>query len=223
LLTKTVEEPGGELHKIDYFLNIARFVGIDPADTRYEFFVKNEDRASVLKFFESENVTDKDILVALCPGGNWDPKRWPKENFALLGSLISKSAGARIAICGAKKDIGLAGEIASLMSVPPIIACGRTTLGQLGAVFERANLVVANDTGPMHIASAVGADVIALFGPTSARITGPRGRGRSVVISADVSCDVPCYDHTCKDYRCMSAITVEEVFCAAEKILIKKQ
>ena len=81
----------------------------------------------------------------------------------------------------------------------------------MAPILERAKLVVSGDSGPMHIAVSVGTNVVALFGPTSPDITGPYGEGNYVVMKKDIGCDVPCYDFSCKDNRCMKAISVDNV------------
>ena len=221
ILTKAVEEPDEELHKVEYFLNIARAAGIRPEDTSYEFFVEDAGREYIAGLLHRSGVAASDRVVVLCPGGNWDPKRWAPENFAKLGDLLVQKFGARVVLAAAKKDTLLAEEIENMMKAPAVIAAGRTSLKELGALLERASLVIANDTGPMHIAVAVGAKTIALFGPTSPAITGPYGKGEYAVISRHEKCEVPCYDVTCTDNACMQAITVEDVLKAATEMLGK--
>lgn len=220
LLTKTVDMPDEEVHKVEYFLNIARSLGINVRDNSYEFFIEDADRNAVRDFLRNDaGIGDKDKIAVLCPGGNWDPKRWPKENFALLADLLTERLGLKIVISGAKKDMALAEDIKNMMKNAPVISCGKTTIKQLAALLERADLVVANDTGPMHLAVAMKAKLIALFGPTSPRLTGPYGKGNYRVIQKNEECDVPCYDVTCTDNRCMAAISVEDVFKEAEDML----
>lgn len=219
LLTKPAEEPLEEAHKVEYFLNIAGAAGIKTKEASYEFYVKDSDRKFIDELLRENSITKNDRIIVLCPGGNWDPKRWPKENFAQAGDLLAEKFGARIVISGAAKDVKLAEDIRKLMKSPAVITCGKTTLKQLGALFEKAALVVANDTGPMHLAVAMKANVIALFGPTSPRLTGPYGRGNYRVISKNEQCDVPCYDVTCKDNRCMAEIKVEDVLKEAGGII----
>jgi lipopolysaccharide heptosyltransferase II len=219
VLTDAVEEPLGEIHKVEYFMNILKAAGIESKDHSYEFFVRDGDRDYITGLLKRNGIQEKDLLAVICPGGNWEPKRWPKERYAALGNGLSEKLGAVIVIAGAKKDVVLAEAIAGMMKKPPVITCGQTTLKELGALMERASLVIANDTGPMHIASAMGANLIALFGPTSPHITGPYGRGPSRVIFKNDECDVPCYDVTCADNRCMGAITVEDVMKQAQALL----
>lgn len=221
LLTQAVEEPLEETHKVEYFLNIARAAGISPRDNSYEFFIEDPDRGYVKKMLADSGISDKDILITLCPGGNWDPKRWPKENFAKLADMFREKLRAKTVLAAAKKDAVIVEDIRAMMKSDPLVACGRTTLKQLGALLERSTLVIANDTGPMHMAVAMKAKVIALFGPTSWRVTGPYGKGRYSVISKNETCEVPCYDFTCKDNSCMAAIKVEDVFEKASEMLRK--
>ena len=187
------------------------------------------------KFLRKHGVADKDRLIVLCPGGNWGPKRWPKKNFAQLADMLAEGLSAKIVLSGAKKDAVLVEEIRGMMKSSPVVSCGLTTLKELGALLERADLVVANDSGPMHLAVAMKSNVIALFGPTSPGLTGPYGKGNYRVIwktkdcdpsagsgshpEALEGCEVPCYDVTCIDNRCMKLITVEEVFKESEEML----
>lgn len=219
VLTTAVEEPAEEAHKVEYFLGIAKAVGIKSGNASYEFFVDDAARRYAGNLLRESGVSDKDRIVVLCPGGNWDPKRWPKEKFAKLGDMLAEKYGSRIVIAASAKDAPLAKEIQGMMKNGAIVAAGRTDLKQLGAILERSTLVVANDTGPMHMASALGVKTIALFGPTSPRITGPYGKGAWRVIWKNQRCDVPCYDVTCTENVCMDAITVEDVAREAEKLL----
>ena len=219
LLTRTIGMPEEEVHKVEYFLGLARGTGIKVRESSYEFFVEDADRESMNKFLKRHGVTDKDRLIVLCPGGNWGPKRWPKKSFAKLADMLAAGLSAKIVLSGAKKDAVLVEEIRGMMKSIPVISCGLTTLKELGALLERADLVVANDSGPMHLAVAMKSNVIALFGPTSPGLTGPYGKGNYRVIWKTEECEVPCYDVTCSDNRCMALITVEDVFEEAKKVL----
>lgn len=218
LLTKACPEPAGR-HKVEYFLDIARCAGLSPQSSSYEFTPGDDDRSFAAAFFAENGLTASDRIVVINPGGNWDPKRWPKDRFAAVADRLADMCRARIVITGAAKDVALAGEIEGMMHSRPVIAAGRTTLPQLGAILARASLVIANDSGPMHLAVAVGAKVIALFGPTSPALTGPYGNGEYTVIAMHEGCAVPCYDRRCRENRCMSAITVDDVVNEAVRYL----
>jgi len=98
------------------------------------------------------------------------------------------------------------------MREKPILLCGMLNLKQLGALCRRLDLFVTADTGPLHIANAVGAKkIIALFGPTQTTVTGPYPGKNVIILQKDVGCKIPCYVKNCKDNRCMKAITVDDV------------
>lgn len=227
LLTKVVEEPDEICHKVEHFLNIARADGIRPPGVSYEFFVDGSDKSFIRQLLAKEGIGDKDKVVVLCPGGNWGPKRWPKERFAELGDMLAARAGAKIVISAAAKDVSLASGVKDMMKNPAAVTAGKTTLRQLGALLERADLVVANDSGPMHMAVAMKTKTVALFGPTSPEITGPYGDGdyeviRGAAAHREGACEVPCYDVTCKENECMEGISVEKVFEKCIELLDKR-
>ncbi|NQT46806.1 MAG: lipopolysaccharide heptosyltransferase II [Candidatus Omnitrophica bacterium] len=219
LLTKTVEPPTEEVHKIDYFLKIAQAEGIKADDKHYEFFISEEDGRYAQELLSNKGILPDEKFVVLNPGGNWDLKRWPKENFASVADGLIKKLGYKVIITGAAKDLSLANSIVSLCENKPIILCGVTTLKQVGAVMKKASLVISGDSGPMHISAAIGTPTIAIFGPTSPDITGPRGKGPLRLLRGKIECEVPCYNLTCTDNRCMSAIKPADVLIAAEELL----
>jgi heptosyltransferase-2 len=217
LLTKKAEPPKKEIHRLDNYLNIVKSYGIKEDGRIYDFFISQSDQGFAQSILESEGINEGDFIVVISPGGNWLPKRWPKENFAALSDRLIQELGAKIVICGAHKDIDLAKDIARRMKENPVILAGKTTLKQLGAVMRQSDVVISADSGPMHIAAAAGANLIALFGPTSPEITGPIGKGRIEIICTEVGCLVPCYKLNCDDYRCMKEISVEDVFRKARQ------
>jgi len=223
LLTRIAEEPAEEVHKVEYVLNILNALETGTRTIRqdegYEFFSSAEDERSLQMILKQHTVAEGKPLLVIVPGGNWPPKRWPQENFAALADALIEKYQAALVIACARKDASLASEIRARMKHQPIVLCGELTLSQLGALLKRADLVIANDTGPMHIAAAVKTRVIALFGPTSPKITGPYGKGDYRVLFKNTECAVPCYEVTCPDNRCMRMILVDDVIRAADELL----
>ncbi|MFH1782213.1 MAG: lipopolysaccharide heptosyltransferase II [Candidatus Omnitrophota bacterium] len=211
LLTKKIKADPTPLHKIEYFLGIARGMGIEPRSKDYEFFVTDKDRSGGDKLLISSGVEAGEDFIVINPGGNWDLKRWPKKNFARLGDEIQNRLKIKVILTGAEKDKRLCEDISRIMNTKPVVLCGKTSLKTLGAVFERARCVISNDSGPMHIASAVKTKTIGLFGPTDPSITGPHGNNKDKIIKKDIDCKTPCYKLDCDDNRCMKAITVDDV------------
>jgi len=213
LLTNSVAPVGKDaMHRIDYYLNIIEKAGLKVEDRYLEFFVDDEDIKSVDEFLEKKLITKNDFLVAINPGGNWLPKRWPQEYWAILGDKLIAELGAELIITGSYADIPLVQRIAHSMKEKPIIASGVLNLKGLGALCKRLDLFITADTGPLHIANASGVKkIIALFGPTSPLITGPFPFKNVVILSKEVGCKIPCYVVNCKDNRCMKTITPDEV------------
>jgi lipopolysaccharide heptosyltransferase II len=219
LLTVRIPPPRKALHKIDYFLSMAEYLGLKINQRKYIFYPSWQDKIYIEKLFTEERVPLNLPLIIINPGANWYPKRWPLENFTELIKKVKEQFPVNILITGAYKDKDLSQSIIRESGREVFDFTGRTTLGQLGALMQEADIVISADSGPMHIAAAVGKKVIALFGPTSALITGPYPLGEHIIIQKKVSCSVPCYDKECRDYRCMKAITVDEVLEKVEGLL----
>ena len=200
------------LHRIDYYLNIIEQAGLQVEDRYTEFFISEQDLRFVDDFFNKESLEKGNFVVGINPAGNWLPKRWPKEYWALLADRLISEFGAKLIITGASSDLTLAKEINHLMKEKPIITCGIFNLKQLGGLCKRLDLLITADSGPLHIANASGTKrIIALFGPTCPDITGPYPKKNVIILSKDVGCKIPCYVVDCKNNRCMKAITPDDV------------
>lgn len=220
LLAKKIMPPNSHtLHRIDYYLNLIEKAGFKVEDRFTEFVVSPEDEESTKDFLAKNSISKDDFLVGINPGGNWLPKRWPKDYWSVLADNLIRQFQAKIVITGGPSDKPLAEGIQDSMQEKPLIACGVFTIKQLGALCKRLDLFVTGDTGPLHIANSVGAKrIIALFGPTDPAITGPYPATNVFILQKDVDCKLPCYVVDCKNRRCMKEIKPEEVLQAAEKI-----
>ncbi|MFH1305065.1 MAG: lipopolysaccharide heptosyltransferase II [Candidatus Omnitrophota bacterium] len=221
MLTERTENVSPGCHRADVFSALAARAGISVQDGTYEYFVGREDEKRVTALLKK---VDKNMrrIVTVNPGGNWDAKRWPAERFTdLVKRILSRFENISVVVTGTGKDAELAERIVSQTDPRRCHAlAGRTRLAELAAVFEKCALVISADSGPLHLASAVGTATVGLFGPTSPKITGPRGKGINTVITGSSDCVVPCYIEKCeKNYACMRSITVDEVFAAVTKVL----
>jgi ADP-heptose:LPS heptosyltransferase len=142
-------------------------------------------------------------------GGGWWTKLWPPERFAELAVRIEEELGAPVGIVWGPGEEDAARLIARRS---PAIMAPPTTFRELGALFTKARLLVSGETGPLHLAVAVGCPTVALLGPTVAERNGPYGPGHAV-IEPDLPCR-PCHARSCADFICMPAIPVEKVFAA---------
>ncbi len=216
LLTKKIIPPARDsLHRIDYYLDIVEKGGFKVEDRYLEFYFSDNDTLFVREFLNKNSVGEKDFLVAINPGGNWLPKRWPKEYWAQLCDRLIERLNAKVVITGGHNDISLARQIKEMMKFEPIISCGVFNVKQLGALAKEANAFITADTGPLHIANSVGAKkIIAIFGPTSPLITGPYPAKNATILQKNVGCKIPCYDLKCKDSRCMKAVIPDDIIKA---------
>lgn len=212
-ITDNVKHPGSGIHRADFYLGILSSSGIEvrEEDKKIEFFITDKDRANINNILKSEGVKDNERFIVLNPGANWEPKRWPAENFANLADALTERYYLKTIITGAKKDIALVNEITSLMKNKPVILAGKTTLKELAGLFEKAILVISADSGPLHIAAAMNSSVIGIYGPTSIAVTGPYKASKVKAIQKAIECPIPCYIVDCPDNRCMKAITASDV------------
>jgi lipopolysaccharide heptosyltransferase II len=221
LLSKKIIAPSMEaMHRIDYYLNIVEKAGLKLEDRYLEFFVSDKDREFVDNYLDRNSINKNVFLVAINPGSNWSPKRWPTYYWAELADKLISAFRAKVIITGSADDVVLAKAIRDSMKEKPMLVCGIFNLKQLAALCKRLGLFITADTGPLHIANAVGTKkIIALFGPTSADLTGPYPGKNAVVLSKDVGCRIPCYKVFCKDNRCMKAITPEDIINEVRKLV----
>jgi len=148
-------------------------------------------------------------------------RHWPPGHFVRLGDRIGAELGAAVVLIGGPGDRAYCDSIASAMVRKPAVSAGYLTLGQTGALLRRCRVLVTGDTGPMHLAAAIGTKTIALFGSMDARRAGPYGDGH-VVIRKELWC-APCEQRICPlgTTQCMKDITPEEVFLEVKKALDK--
>lgn len=220
LLTKSIMPPDRDsMHRIDYYLHIIENFGLKIKDKHTEFFISQQDKESVDNFLNAYAVAKNDFLIGINPGGNWLAKRWPKEYWAELADKLISEFGFKVIITGSSSDIALTKSIHKLMKEKAIAAAALLNIKQLGALCERLDLFITADTGPLHIANAVGAKkIIALFGPTHPDITGPVPKTAVSILRKDVNCPIPCYIASCPDNRCMKAIKPDDVLSEVKKI-----
>jgi len=209
------------VHAVVNYLETLMPLGIIPTDLDLELFLDDQSRTYAQDFFSSQGL-DGRTVIALNPGATHAVNRWPTSCFAELADLISDELQACPLIIGGPDDVVLADEIVALSRTKPISLAGRTSLLQLGAVLEKCRLLVSGDTGPLHLATAAGTNVIGLFGAADPMRTGPVGKGHRVIQASGVAC-VPCGSRRCSNQKylgCMEMITVKEVADVAAAMLM---
>jgi lipopolysaccharide heptosyltransferase I len=204
--THKVDVGTTEQHAIDRYLSITEALGCGRGPVEFIFPTDDADRAAVRGM-----LPEPTRYAVLLPGTNWLTKRWPVESFAALVDPLRERFGLETVVAGAAGDKALAAKIGG------IDLTGRTSLRQLAALLEGADLVIANDSGPMHIAAALGRPLVAIFGPTNPVRTGPYHR-LDTVVRMDIICS-PCYSRYCSHRSCLRWLGIVEVLAAAERQL----
>jgi heptosyltransferase II len=208
------------VHAVVNYLETLAPLGISTADRALELFLDDRSRTFARELFSAHGL-DSVPVIALNPGATHEVNRWPAARFAELADLMAERHSARAVIVGGPDDVPLAEKIRALSRSKPLSVAGRTDLLQLGAILERCRVLVSGDTGPLHMATAVGTKTLALFGAADPERTGPVGLGHKVIQAAGVAC-VPCRSRTCNNaayLECMDRITADQVANAAAAML----
>lgn len=203
-------------HALEQYLRVASVLDIDPQTPRRLILgIGEKERAWVQQFWDNNSAPHR--VVALNPASARPIKAWPAAHFAVLADLLEEN-GIRTLFVGGPNDVELVGQIENSMRRQPLNAAGKTNLRQLGALLQRCALLVSADTGPMHIAAGVGTPVVALFGPTDPRRTGPVGEGH-LVLTRDLPCR-PCFQQpTCERFECLTEMEPRDVFDSVKRHL----
>ena len=222
LLTKSCRDDTN-VHEIHRYLRVLQRLDIDTASDDLEFWHTDTDRLFIENLLRTEGVSRDDQLIAVNLSTTWATKRWEVENFAkVIQQITHLVQEAKIVLIGSPTDQTLAEALPA--SLPTINLIGKTSILQLGALLEKCDVCLTCDSGPMHIAAAVGTPTVALFGPTDPIRHRPYGIGHTV-IEKPVSCR-PCYKRSCHlqdtPHLCMQEIGTDEAVKAVETKLYQK-
>ncbi len=222
LLTKAVSFRGEDrkLHHIDYYLNLLDKAGYTSERSRPWLRLTLEERLAAR---ETLSTMSRPIL-GINPGAAFgSAKRWVLERFAEVARSFTEETGGSVAVFGGKDEAATARYVQALIPHRSRSFAGRTSLRELVALIAECDVVVSNDSGPMHIAYAVGTPVVAIFGSTDPKLTGPAGEG-STVVQSGVPCS-PCFERTCREKHlaCMDGISADAVFEAVRTLTPRRR
>jgi len=212
-------------HHLHQYLHLAAALGANPEPVPPRLEVTPDEVAAIKQRFGCSTDTRGPMLFGLNPGAEYGPaKRWPRERFVAAAIELQRRTNCHWWIFGGKADeplaSAIAAEIFAAKAGPPGSVrnlAGQTSLRELCAALKACALVITNDTGPMHVAAALGTPVVVPYGSTSPELTGPglSGDPRHQLIKAQVACS-PCFLRECPiDFRCMNGISVVDVVKAA--------
>jgi len=221
LLTEQVsyKNPRKQIHQVLYYQNILAGLGFKTYPPKLELAVTEQEKALAADFLRSYDLDPAKKTIILNPGAYFGPaKRWPVSQYAALAEMLQKKASLNLLLIGSRAEKELAQAITDSLKKKPVDIAGKTSLRMLAAIMSLADVVVSNDSGPMHISNALGIPVIALFGPTVPAATRPFQQPYAL-IKKEVPC-WPCSYRTCPyEHLCMLKITPEEVFSECERFL----
>jgi heptosyltransferase-2 len=212
----------GTMHETAYVLEMLEAFGI-PAGTPKLFVpVPAEAQRRVEQLLAEAGVSPSDTLVAVHPSASCVSKRWMPERFAQVADRLIERHGAKVCLITGGPELFYARAVERAMRGPSLNLGGKLTIGQLGALLRRAALLISNDSGPVHVAAAVGTPVVDIFGRNQRGVSPqrwrPLGPGHAI-LHKEVGC-VTCLAHDCDiGFQCLTAITVEEVYAAADAVL----
>ena len=220
LLNQTVREPrkpGPPEHHSLRFVRIARECGAETS-TLQDSTPINREQASDIRTAD----THQPLKIGLCPGAEYGAaKRWLPERFAEVAAKVSAQSATQWILFGTQNDVAIGEQIQAAIGDHCVNRIAHTTLDQLIDELRECRLVLTNDTGTMHLAALLGVPVVAIFGSTEPRLTGPVGNGH-IVLRRHVECS-PCFLRECPiDFRCMTAVGTQEVTDAVLSILGEK-
>ncbi len=215
-LNERVPAVSMEVHALERGLILLKALGIPADKVVYGFPILEEHQAEAHRLLSAEGVMPNDRLVAIHPMALWDTKLWPSACFGAVADRLIEQ-GFRVAFTGGPADREALDEICRGMAHPAIRLDGRTSLKTLAGVYRLATVLLSTDTGPMHLAAAVGTPVVALFGPTAPWRTGPYG-SEHLVLRVGLDCS-PCFRRRCltahhEEMACMRRISVDQVVAA---------
>jgi heptosyltransferase II len=202
-------------HQIHEYLHLAAALGANPGPLPPQLFVAAEEIETTKNKFGVDKISNP--IFGLNPGAEYGPaKRWPIEKFIATAREIQQRTNCLWILFGGKSDLQLCERIESETQNSKLKTqnfCGKTSLRELMSLLKLCRVLLTNDTGPMHVAAALGTPVVVPFGSTSPELTGPGlpGDARNYLLKSDAPCS-PCFLRECPiDFRCMNGISVERV------------
>ncbi|MBC7837711.1 MAG: glycosyltransferase family 9 protein [Nitrospiraceae bacterium] len=215
--SRRVSVPQSDMHAVDRYLLVAKAVGaVESGAPEFRFRIPQTDYDEVDRVLSRSGVTPGTSWVAMNVSARWQTKRWPPASFAEVADRLQQEGFGAVVMIGGPDERADIAEVNRMMKTPAIDLAGATTVGLLPALLSRASLLITNDSGPMHVAAAVGIPIVALFGPTSAVRTGPYGVGHAV-LTGKVPCS-PCFSRTCHNtvsLECLKVVSPQQVLAAA--------
>jgi heptosyltransferase-2 len=206
-------------HEVEYYLGLVRHFGITgQARVPHLTVTPAEDQGAAVRLAE-QGITKGDFVIGINPGAAFgSAKRWYPERFAEVAGRLAAAWNAKVVIFGGPGEADIAAGIERHLAGQCCNCAGKTNLRELMALIRRCNFLVTNDSGPMHIAAALGVPLVAIFGSTDHATTSPY-TDKAAIVRKEVAC-APCKLRECPtDHRCMTAVSADNVVQAARSLM----
>jgi ADP-heptose:LPS heptosyltransferase len=219
LFSQEIKPPKPETHCVDRHFAVASYLGCAEENKTFNIEVSQDVFEKLDKVFSQKGLGLAKPFAAIHPGGGWLARRWAAERYSHLIDRMSSELGLQVVLVGGKEggagEKGLNEEIIGKSKAKIFDLTGLLDLKELAGTLKKCAIFVANEAGPMHIATALNTPAVAIIGPTDPDRTGPY-KGNTKIIRHSVSCQ-PCRNRNCKTKECMELITVDEVFEAVKE------
>lgn len=212
-----------KIHAADMYLDVLAKLGVeDLTNEGLKVVTSRNDEQEAAEFFSLHDIKTKNNLIGFNIGSASATKRWLPERFAQVADYLADK-GYKIVFFGSSNELEMVKETISYMQNKPLIATGKLSIGGLVAAINYVNLLLTNDSGPMHLAISQKVPIVALYGPSKPELYGPYKAQKSIVVRANPMC-LDCREHmkhVCSDMRCMNNISVQDVIKATEQMLLE--
>lgn len=200
---------------VDWQMELVRRLGITDGDLQFVLPDYTPEESTIERFLIGQNI--KAPYFCLAPGTSWPNKSWTPEGMAALVDRLSDYG--KVLIIGSELDRKIAAQVLQLTKTNPIDTIGAFNLRELAVLLRKARLYLGGDTGPMHLAVAVGTQVVAWFGPTNPLVHGPY-QAEAVTLKLDLPCQ-PCNKRKCDTVQCLRELDLETVWETVWPLLFK--
>lgn len=217
VLGQRIVGPHATGHIIERYLDVVRALGCTVSGVQADIYLTPEEQKEVQELLQQQGIQPGDSFIAFSMGANWPNKIWPPAKVATVIERLTHD-GRRSLLVGGPGDQPLAETVFSGVTTRPASLVGATTLRQLAGVIKKAAVFVGGDTGPMHLAAALGRPTVALMGPTDPPRNGPYGaKNKAVTIQRECK---ECWKRACpKGLDCLDDIGTDEVYTAIRSLL----
>lgn len=202
-------------HLVEHMLELVSYLGCDVSGCEPEIFITDEEREWALRFLLDKKIDLDKPTIAIHPGGYYETQRWHPERFGLAAKELVQGLRVNIIVFGDKSEVSILNRIKEICD--GIVITSGINIRQLMAILSRCTLFLGNNSGPLHIAAAIGLPTVSIVGPTAFPLWRPYGKNH-IVLRKDLECS-PCNLADCKEHKCMEMITVDEVIEAVKKQL----